>query len=90
MRFFSLFTTAAVFTGSMTLLSVGPVQAQSCGQLWYQRNAIYADAGYCFKTPRARAEFGENCFAPYGRLTPRQQARVNAIQQQEDLRGCPR
>jgi hypothetical protein len=71
-------------------LPVASAQAQSCGQLWYQRNAIYAEAGYCFKTARARAEFGANCFSPYGRLTPRQQALVNAIQEQEDLRGCPR
>lgn len=72
------------------VLSGAGAHAQSCGQLWYQRNAIYADAGYCFQTARARAEFGENCFPPYGRLTPSQQARVNIIQRQEDMRGCPR
>ncbi|MDB5533310.1 MAG: hypothetical protein JWO28_1625 [Hyphomicrobiales bacterium] len=69
---------------------VAQAQGQSCGQLWYQRNAIYAQAGYCFQTARARATFGENCFPPYGRLSPNQQARVNALQYQEDMRGCPR
>ncbi|MDH7795270.1 MULTISPECIES: YARHG domain-containing protein [unclassified Beijerinckia] len=72
------------------ILPAATAQAQSCGQLWYQRNAVYAEAGYCFQTQRARAEFGENCFPPYGRLSPRQQAQVNAVQRQEDLRGCPR
>jgi hypothetical protein len=80
--------------GAATLLPASPfiaeAQAQSCGQLWYQRNAIYARAGYCFQTARARAAFGENCFPPYGRLSPNQQARVNALQYQEDMRGCPR
>jgi hypothetical protein len=27
-------------------------QAQSCGELWYRRNSIYKQAGYCFKTAR--------------------------------------
>jgi len=90
MRVPSLFIAASVFTGTIAISSLGTAQAQSCGQLWYQRNAIYADAGYCFQTARARAEFGEGCFPPYGRLTPRQQARVSAIQRQEDLHGCPR
>jgi hypothetical protein len=32
--------------------------AQSCNELWYQRNAIFKAAGYCFKTARAISEFG--------------------------------
>ena len=67
-----------------------PAQAQSCSDLWYRRNAIYAQAGYCFQTARARATFGAGCFPPYGRLSPRQQARVNQLQAMEDSMGCPR
>jgi hypothetical protein len=85
---------ALAITGATALLPASSILAQaqgaSCGQLWHQRNAIYARAGYCFQTARARATFGENCFPPYGRLTPSQQARVNALQYQEDMRGCPR
>ena len=33
-------------------------QAQSCGDLWYRRNAVYKAAGYCFKTARAIQAFG--------------------------------
>jgi hypothetical protein len=34
----------------------------SCGDLWYQRNAIYARNGFCFKTERAISVFGNaNC-----------------------------
>ena len=79
----------AAISGFM-LLAPAPASAQSCGDLWYRRNAIYAEAGYCFQTARARSVFGPGCFPPYGRLTPSQQARVNAIQAQEDYRGCPR
>ena len=32
--------------------------AASCEVLWTQRNTIYRDAGYCFKTPRAIRAFG--------------------------------
>ncbi len=75
---------------ALVILTPAPAAAQSCGDLWYRRNAIYAEAGYCFQTARARSVFGPGCFPPYGRLTPNQQARVNAIQAQEDYRGCPR
>ena len=52
-----------------------PVKAQgyrglSCGQLWYERNAIFAQYGYCFKTDQAINAFGRACFPPYGRLPP--------------------
>ena len=61
-----------------------------CHSLWYDRNAIYARNGYCFRTARAVEQFGPGCFPPYGRLSPADQARVNEIQYEEDRRGCPR
>lgn len=60
----------------------------SCGELWYERNAIYAEAGHCFETARARREFGRGCFAPYGRLNRGQAAQVARIQRWERRRGC--
>jgi YARHG domain len=60
----------------------------SCNDLWYARNAIYAEAGYCFKTARARAVFGPGCFPPYGQLTSWQQDQVNQILYWERRRGC--
>jgi hypothetical protein len=32
--------------------------AQSCQDLWVERNQYYKDAGYCFKTQRAISYFG--------------------------------
>jgi len=60
----------------------------SCGQLWYERNAIFAEYGYCFKTPQAINTFGRGCFPPYGRLPPRAQRTVNEIMYWERRRGC--
>ena len=61
-----------------------------CDRLWYQRNAIYARMGYCFKTRRARAVFGRRCYPPYGRLNWRQRRRVNRIRRRERLLQCDR
>ncbi len=86
--------TAAVITVMPMMFGMAmmtPAQAQSgmtCEQLWYERNAIYAAKGYCFKTQRARNVFGRGCFPPYGKLTPAEQRRVNNIEQWEVYQGC--
>jgi hypothetical protein len=41
-----------------TVLWVSNAAAQSCQDLWVERNTYYKDAGYCFKTPRAISFFG--------------------------------
>ena len=61
-----------------------------CDDLWYERNAIYADKGYCFKTRRARAVFGRRCYPPYGRLNRWERRRVNAITRAERALRCKR
>ena len=66
----------------------GSLRYMSCDELWYARNEIYAEKGYCFKTQRARAVFGRGCFPPYGRLTTREQRRVSQIEQMEFRKGC--
>lgn len=83
----------AVFSMPISAGTAVQVHAQdysgmSCDQLWYERNAIYAAKGYCFKTQRARNVFGRACFPPYGQLTPAETRRVNAIEQWERYQGC--
>ena len=80
---------AAASVSAAIMLTPLPAHAQSCGQLWHQRNSIYAQAGYCFQTPRARSVFGAGCFPPYGQLSGWQRQRVNQIQAQERYMGCP-
>ena len=69
-----------------------PAAAASCGELWYTRNAIYKSAGYCFKTARAIAAFG-NAGCIYDAmgavpLSRQQQATIGTIVQQERYQGC--
>src|SRR5262245_23123902 len=66
----------------------------SCSELWYERNSIFKDAGYCFKTPRAIRTFG-NAGCAYDSqydvpLSDRDRQFVNAIQRIEREHGCPR
>ncbi|MGE3832136.1 MAG: YARHG domain-containing protein [Parvibaculaceae bacterium] len=77
-----------VFLGTGGAAMAQSYGTMSCSQLWYARNAIYAQAGYCFQTARARAVFGAACFPPYGNLTAWQQREVNNIIAWERRRGC--
>ena len=37
---------------------ISTASAQSCQDLWVERNSYYKQAGYCFKTSRAISYFG--------------------------------
>ena len=78
--------------GAITVGSAGYAAAQSCGQLWYQRNAIYKSAGYCFKTQRAISTFG-NAGCMYDSeyalpLSPDDRAQIASIVRMEQQVGC--
>ncbi|MEO0800543.1 MAG: YARHG domain-containing protein [Pseudomonadota bacterium] len=60
----------------------------SCSQLWFARNQIFANRGFCFKTQRARSVFGRGCFAPFGRLRGFERREVSRIRRWERRRGC--
>ncbi len=83
---------AIALAGAVMLLSPGPAYAQSCEQLWYERNSIYKGAGYCFKTPRAISAFG-NAGCVYASeaavpLSPDQRAQIAEIAHMEQSYGC--
>ena len=82
-----------IIVGAATAIVTSAAIAQnlaalSCGQLWYERNAIYAQFGYCFQTEQAINTFGRGCNPPYGRLPGWAEARVAAIQAWERRKGC--
>ena len=57
MRLLSTAVTMLLATATLaTMVSLS--HAQSCQQLWAERNRYYKAAGYCFKTPRAIKYFG--------------------------------
>ena len=77
----------------ITLATGGTGYAQryanmSCDELWYARNQIYAEAGYCFKTAAALRVFGYRCYPPYGHLSRGEQRQVSEIQRWEARFGC--
>ena len=67
---------------------------ESCDDLWYQRNAIFKAAGYCFKLPRAIQTFGNaGCqFDNEGDvpLSDKQRQLINQIRSAEAARRCSR
>ncbi len=63
--------------------------AQSCYDLWYQRNAIFHAYGYCFRTSLGRRVFGNaGCYTSNPRLSAADRRRVNRILSRERRLGC--
>jgi YARHG domain len=65
-----------------------PFDDYSCYQLWKERNSIYADNGYCFKSEKAIAVFGHGCFPPYGRLNALDKGLVAEVESWEHRKHC--
>ncbi|KQO94989.1 YARHG domain-containing protein [Methylorubrum extorquens] len=83
---------AAAILASLTASPA--LAAFPCDELWGERNAIYKDAGYCFRTERAIRAFG-NSGCKYDELadvplSARQRADIADIQRQERENGCAR
>jgi YARHG domain-containing protein len=65
----------------------------SCHSLWVERNSYYKQAGYCFRTERAIAYFGNAGCYIYNeaqvRFSPGVWARILEIRRLEQAMGCP-
>ena len=92
MRLISITMTAAL-VAAITVAAATVASAQSCGDLWVERNTYYKQAGYCFKTARAISYFGNAGCAydnerdvPFSRAV---RARVNQIVALERAYRCP-
>ena len=81
---------AALSTGFA--LSAANAQGRICNRLWVERNQIYKDYGYCFKTERGIRYFGNRgCRYEYEADIPmsrRDRAAVLRIQVEERDHGC--
>ena len=64
----------------------------SCQELWAARNQIYKDAGYCFKTARAREHFkNDGCMHDNVDAVPLSDADrryITTIKKLEAQKGC--
>ena len=78
---------------ALACLVATPALAQGvCQDLWFERNGIYKRAGYCFKTGRAIAAFG-NAGCMYDNenevpLSENDRRRVQSIVREERALGC--
>ena len=75
-----------------TTVSIGVARADECDDLWVERNSIYKQNRYCFKTDRAIDYFG-NDGCRYNSessipLSDRQRNRISRIVQRERNLGC--
>jgi hypothetical protein len=86
----------SIHIAALGLLAIGAASAAKaqdvCGQLWVERNSIYKDYGYCFKTARAIGYFGNGgcVYQREGDIPMRRadRARINQIVAQERAYGC--
>ncbi|WP_020180897.1 YARHG domain-containing protein [Methylopila sp. M107] len=84
-----------VAAGFALAVSAAPaLGAFPCDEYWGERNAVYKDAGYCFKTSRAIQAFG-NAGCQFDDiadvpLSARDRAKVRDIERQERENDCPR
>jgi hypothetical protein len=80
---------ALVISGMAAIAFAGTAAAASCYDLWYERNSIYNDNGYCFKTEMGRDTFdNSDCWTSNPSLSRSERNRVNQIVREERRRGC--
>ena len=61
----------------------------SCFDLWYARNAIYDENGYCFKTDLGKEYFdNSDCWTSKPKFSKKEWAMIEAIKDEEDARNC--
>ncbi len=83
-----LIATAVLAAASLVALP-SVAMAASCYDLWYARNEIYYENGYCFVTDLAINTFGnDNCYTKHPHFTHKEQAMINAIVAEEKARHC--
>ena len=73
----------------ISILCARPASAESCYDLWYDRNEIYADAGYCFKSRLGQETFGnKGCFTSSPNFNDVEALELKLIRREEKRRGC--
>ncbi len=71
------------------LFPVTNALADSCYDLWYQRNLIYAQNGYCFKTDLAQRTFSDfPCRTDHPQFSSYEKKRIEQLKAEERERHC--
>ena len=83
---------SGILISTVATMSSGPALAQTCQELWVERNTYYNAAGYCFKTARAIRYFGKSgCTVNVDsdvQLSRAVAARIDQIRNRERALGC--
>ncbi len=78
--------------GNRMLIDDKRNEGSACNSLWYRRNKIYFDNGYCFKTERSIKAFGnKNCRFPVEAdvpMSPSDRAQIDLIRTLEQQNRC--
>ena len=70
-------------------VSTASSYAASCYDLWYERNQIYDDNGFCFKTQLGQETFdNSDCYTDNAQLSKAEQRRVAQIKAEEKRKRC--
>jgi len=81
MRWILAAVAAAIAFASLAA-TASKASAQNCQALWVERNSYYKAAGYCFRTQRAIAYFGNGgCYITNDAALPLTRAQRNRIAQ---------
>lgn len=71
------------------LLPPSPAGGDLCGQLWYARNLIYHQKGYCFTSAKAKSVFDTSaCTTSNPALSAAEKAEVDRLRSLEKANGC--
>ncbi len=93
-RLLPAFSVAMLLSITATVHAGDGPEFWNCEALWYNRNQIYKEAGYCFRTSRAIRAFGNGgCQYDnlnYVPLSEVQRREIAEIQRYERIRNCPR
>lgn len=85
MRLFLMPATAAL----ALIVGLSPAMAESCYDLWYERNQIFDDNGFCFKTQLGKDTFdNSDCYTSNPSLSRAEVRRVAQIKARERAKRC--
>ena len=75
---------------ALVALAITPaVAVADCNDLWYERNQIFDDYGFCFKTKRGRDTFdNSDCNTSNPKLSAADRRKVKRIEAKERRQGC--
>lgn len=78
-----------IYVAVLIVAVAGPAAANECMTLWLERNAYFANKGYCFGSALGKGVFGNSgCHTKNPNMSSAEQRRISQIQSREKALGC--